>query len=109
VASIDRTAYPRFKRVVSVRERLTRHYPTTWKYDPEPEEPREDLLHRIPHLGGRRDTGETASFIATVGMLAHQRRSASSTSLLEESTRIRICVASAIFGSSAALANALLI
>lgn len=50
-----------------------------------------------------------ASFVATIGMLAHQRRSASSTSLLEEATLIRICVASAVLGSSASIANALLV
>jgi len=50
-----------------------------------------------------------ASFVGTIGMLAHQRRSASSTSLLEESTLIRICIASAVLGSSASIANALLI
>ncbi|MFR9753956.1 hypothetical protein ACL02S_23355 [Nocardia sp. 004] len=49
-----------------------------------------------------------ASFVATVSMLIWQRRSASSSQLLEESSLIRICIASAIFSVAMPIAHELM-
>ncbi|WP_433717303.1 hypothetical protein ACQP2U_43215 (plasmid) [Nocardia sp. CA-084685] len=48
------------------------------------------------------------TFIATIGALAWQRRSASSTNLLEEATLLRILLGVALLGSSMAIAQSLL-
>ncbi|WP_228542503.1 hypothetical protein [Nocardia sp. XZ_19_369] len=50
----------------------------------------------------------TGAFVATIASLVHQRRSASSTHLLEESTLLRILVGVAVLGSSMGIAKALM-
>lgn len=49
-----------------------------------------------------------ASFMLTLAMLAWQKRSASSTHLVEEAVLLRICIAAAVLGSATSTANALL-
>ncbi|WP_107661067.1 hypothetical protein [Nocardia suismassiliense] len=49
-----------------------------------------------------------ASFVATVSMIVWQRRSASSTHLLEEAALIRICIASAILSAAMPIAQELM-